>query len=719
VAGTYNPWLIVLSVIVAIFVSHTALKLSSRVARSAGKPSAHVWLAGGAVSMGCGIWSMHFVGMLAFSLPIELSYDTVTTLVSLAIAIGLSGFALSIASRPQISLRRLAVSAIVMGLGICLMHYSGMSAIQVLPLITYEPKLLLASGGIAIAASFAALWLFFRLRRGLSWQMRLARFGAAIIMGFAISGMHYTGMAASRFAPGSYCTGVSSSNNNWLALTIAVIAVAVLTITTILLVYDTHLESKIRRHNAQLEEANDQLEEVNAQLQHVATHDALSGLPNRLLLADRLSQAIAQAERHQNRFAVFVVDLDRFKSINDSLGHLAGDAMLKEVARRLAVALRKGDTLARLGGDEFVLILNEISSAEDVEQVASKLLVDIARPLKLSDLELHTSASIGISLFPDNGSDAETLLRHADAAMYHGKKNGRNVHQFFAPAMSAFARERLELENGLRRALTHNEFVLHYQPKVDVRSGGVDSAEALIRWRHPTRGLTAPMDFIPLAEESGLILPIGEWALREACRQAYAWQAAGLRPLRVAVNLSAQQFRQKRLVETVQSALTDARLEPRYLELELTESAVMHDAEQSIETLRQLSDLGVRISVDDFGTGYSSLSYLRRLPLDRLKIDRAFIREVATSRDDAAIVRAIVSLAHHLHLKVIAEGVETPDQLAFLLELGCDQYQGYHFSAPVPNNVFVSMLREHQAEAITPRLANLEDTRVNRILRKT
>ena len=538
-------------------------------------------------------------------------------------------------------------------------------------------------------------------------------------LGLAISGMHYTGMAASRFAPGSFCTSSASPNNNWLAITIAVIALAVLTITTILLIYDSHLDSKTRKHNQQLEKANEKLEEVNAQLQHVATHDALTGLPNRLLLADRLNQAIAQAQRHQDRFAVFLVDLDRFKAINDSLGHLAGDAMLKEVARRLAAALRKADTLARMGGDEFVLILNEITHSEDLEIIAAKVLAHIARPMKLSDLELHASASIGISIYPSDGGNAETLLQHADAAMYQAKKSGRNVYRLFTPEMNAFARERLELENGLRRALVQHEFILHYQPKVDVRTGSIDSAEALIRWQHPTYGLMAPTDFIPLAEETGLIIPIGEWVLNEACRQAQSWRASGLRPLRVAVNLSAQQFRQKKLVDVVGASLRAASLEPRYLELELTESTVMHDAEQSIQILRELSTLGVRISVDDFGTGYSSLSYLRRLPLDKLKIDRTFIRELATSRDDAAIVRAIVSLAHNLRIKVIAEGVETPDQLAYLREAGCDQYQGYHYSAPIPNDAFVAMMRDHQSAAFAPSATGLDDTGINRLLRGT
>ena len=435
------------------------------------------------------------------------------------------------------------------------------------------------------------------------------------------------------------------------------------------------------------------LEAANRQLRHLATHDALTGLPNRVLLDDRLAQAVAHADRDGHSFAVMVCDLDRFKLINDSLGHRAGDELLQEVARRLSAAARSIDTVARLGGDEFVMVISPVAGRAEAEAFAQRAIEAIEPPVQIAGISIHTSPSIGIAFYPADGTSLDALLAQADAAMYAAKERGRNNVQCYAPGMSARTQHKVQLESDLHAALAQKEFELHYQPKVDTATGAVYSAEALIRWRHPQRGLMQPDEFIPLAEECGLIGDIGEWVMREACRQARAWQTAGLPPLRVAVNLSAAQFRAGKLVETVGRALSDAGLEPRLLEVELTESAVMSDPEESITILEQLSRMGVILSVDDFGTGYSSMSYLRRFPIDKLKIDRSFISEVMDRPDDASIVRAIVSLAHSLRLKVVAEGVESPAQLEFLKALGCDQYQGFHFSPPLPAGEFESLIR--------------------------
>jgi diguanylate cyclase (GGDEF)-like protein len=459
-------------------------------------------------------------------------------------------------------------------------------------------------------------------------------------------------------------------------------------------------ERVLRTHVQSLEHViaarTEKLEAANLQLRHLATHDALTDLPNRVLLDDRLEQAIAHADRDGQSFAVMMLDLDRFKTINDSLGHHAGDTVLKEIARRLREIVRSIDTVARVGGDEFVLVIGPSTPQANFEEIAGRANERLRHPIRVGSVDLHVSSSIGIATYPADGRSAERLLAHADAAMYYAKQRGRNNYQCFAPGMSALTLERANLESELHQALRLGQLELYYQPKVDTASGDVRSAEALIRWHHPQHGLIPPAQFIPLAEECGLIHDIGAWVVREACRQCAAWQRAGVPALRVAVNVAASQFRRGDLLDVIRTALEEAQLDPQYLEIELTESVVMTDPEGTATILEQLSRMGVMVSVDDFGTGYSSMNYLRRFPIDKLKIDRTFLKDLLSSSDDASIVRAIISLAHSLRLKVVAEGVETPEQLVFLQSLGCDQYQGYHFSPPLPASEFARLVCDWQ-----------------------
>ncbi|HVL37620.1 MAG TPA: EAL domain-containing protein [Burkholderiales bacterium] len=433
-------------------------------------------------------------------------------------------------------------------------------------------------------------------------------------------------------------------------------------------------------------------------LEHQANYDALTGLPNRSLLQDRLRQSV-RGQRLRRATAVVFIDLDHFKFVNDSLGHSSGDALLKVVAERLRGALREGDTVARLGGDEFVLVLNGQAGEEVIFRAMQRITAAVAEPVLIGGKELVVTCSAGISLYPQDGEDVDTLLKNADAAMYRAKDHGRNNFQFYTSEMNERVNERLALEHALRRALERGEFTVHYQPRVDLASGAICGAEALARWRHPEWGLVRPARFIPLAEETGLIVPLGELVLREACRQARAWIDAGLEPGAVSVNLSARQFRQEGLVRLVSRVLEETGLDPRRLEMELTESTVMHNVEAGIATLQGLKSLGVALAVDDFGTGYSSLAYLRTLPIDKLKIDRSFVRDIGVEGEEGAgrgdqgvLAQAIVSLGHALHLRVVAEGVETDGQLRFLRRQGCDEVQGFLYGEPVEAGAFERLL---------------------------
>jgi diguanylate cyclase (GGDEF)-like protein/PAS domain S-box-containing protein len=420
-----------------------------------------------------------------------------------------------------------------------------------------------------------------------------------------------------------------------------------------------------------------------ARIEQQANYDTLTGLANRSLLNDRLEQAILTAASYGARLAVVFIDLDRFKYINDSLGHDVGDRLLQGMAERFKSCVREFDTVARLGGDEFVLLLNGQSGPDSVATILERVLEAVAQPWRHGTRDFELTCSVGVALYPDDGNDAAALLKHADSAMYRAKEQGRNNFQFFTDDLNLLMKERFELETNLRRALERGEFELHYQPRVDLKTSCVVACEALIRWRLTGGESIAPARFIPVAEETGLIRPIGEWVLRTACAQNKRWQEAGLPPCVVSVNVSPRQFHRDDFIDTLKDVLRDTGLDPAFLELELTENMVMHDGEHMIETLRDIKRLGVHISVDDFGTGYSSLSYLKRFPVDRLKIDRSFVRDIAAEADDAAIVRTIIALGHNLGLKVLAEGVETEAQLAFLKSNDCDEMQGYHFSKPV------------------------------------
>ena len=472
-------------------------------------------------------------------------------------------------------------------------------------------------------------------------------------------------------------------------------------------IISSHQVALLQQANAHLViaaiEAQKMAEAVQAakvQLDYLAHHDPLTDLPNRILLQDRLNQSIEMARRQGRQLAVMFMDLDQFKNINDSLGHAVGDQLLQSVAQRLVGCVRQSDTISRQGGDEFVLLLPDLEHAEHAARSAQKILDVVAQPYCIDQHDLYTSVSIGIGIYPNDGEDAQDLIKSADTAMYFAKATGRNNYKFFEQSMNVRAVNRQSTEASLRRALARNDFLLHYQPKINLRNGTIVGVEALVRWQHPERGLLLPAEFIAIAEDCGLIIALGRWVLRAACLQARAWQLAGLPPVTVAVNTSALEFRAKGFIENVHAILAETGFDAHYLEIELTESVLMRDVDSTGTVLRALADAGIKLTVDDFGTGYSSLSYLRKFPIDTLKIDQSFVKEMTRDPDDATIVRAVISMGKSLKQRVIAEGVGTPEQYTALLTEGCEEGQGPYSSRPLPAEEFAELLRNGISEKV-------------------
>jgi diguanylate cyclase len=682
--GTYNFWLVGLSLVVATLASFTALDLSGRIASLPHRRQRHAWLAGGAGAMGVGIWSMHFIGVLAFSLPIPVGYDFGITTCSLLIAIGVSYFALQVIAHRSLGCTRLCAAAVLMGLGIAGMHYAGDAAMRMEPGIVYDPLLFAASIVIAIGASGAALWIAQKLRAEDQDRVLTKRAAASLVMGIAITGMHYTANAAATFLPGSVCGAAGGVDLRWLGTTISIFTFAILIVTLMLSRFDARTASLVSS-----------VSQLNGRIMHMAAFDALTELPNRRTLTERMQRAIDLGQRGQGQFAVLFMDLDGFKTINDSLGHTVGDLVLKAFAQRLIDCASAGDTVARLGGDEFVMLVRHVGMPGDARRVAQSVLERMHESISVEDQSLQVVPSVGIALYPRDGDTVESLLKNADAAMYAAKRAGRGTCRFFESDMSEEATRTLQIQQAMREALDKDYFQLHFQPKFYGRDGALAGAEALLRLNHPTLGLLPPSEFILIAERNGQIVPIGYWVVREACRQIHRWKAQGLKPTKVAINLSPRQLAQPDLLSTILDIIREEETARDHVMFEITETAAMQDVRRTADMVDAFQASGFEVAIDDFGTGYSSLAYLQRFRVRQLKIDRFFVDGLDAQNDEGlAIVSAIIALAHSLGMDVVAEGVETASQHDKLKALRCDEMQGYLLGRPLTPDAFAALLGE-------------------------
>ena len=681
---TVDGWLAVLAAGIALAASHTTLDVTSRLSASS-RRRVLCRTVSGALALGAGLWSLNLVGLLALGTQSWADTDVTILVTAFAVAVlDLMGM-LAVFAGSEPSTSRILAGSTAAAAGISATYWTTVAALGPARPAGGIIRPLVLSLALAFAAFTSAFWLRYRVGPKPSWTGLFGKAAAALLGAAALLLMPLSAWQGASFDFSSFGQGPGASRQ-LLGAALGAAGFAILAVTRVAVFY----EQRLAERTAQ---CSRELEEVHTRLQYLATHDSLTGLPNWLLFKERLAQAVADTGRPERAIAVAVLDLDHFSSLNHSLGHGAGDWLLSEVARRVGSVLRPGDLLARLGSDEFVVLIDSLAARVDAETVTRNILAELRQPFSINGADVSVRPSIGVSVWPDDGRRVDDLLAHAEVAMALAKEHGGEV-QFFQRGMTDSMHERLALENDLRRGLAAGEFELSFQPVMSAKTGRIITAEALLRWRHPLRGVIGPSSFIPLAEETGLMIPLGEWVIREACRYAAAWQITHGSQLRIAVNLSATQFRHQNLVEVIRSALAAEDLDPRCLEIELTESAVMTNPEESVGVLKQLRKMGVTVAVDDFGTGYSSLSYLRRFPIDKLKIDRSFVRDLATSRTDESIVRAIISLAHSVGLQVVAEGVETEEQLGCVRALGCDHWQGFYCCEPQPAEVFGAMLRD-------------------------
>ncbi|WP_241640385.1 putative bifunctional diguanylate cyclase/phosphodiesterase [Rosenbergiella epipactidis] len=684
---TWDSGLVIASVFIAFLASFSALDTVARVTDSRGM-NALLWLVGGGAAMGIGIWSMHFIGIMAMHFTMPMRYNPSETVFSIVVAVLGSIIALwAVFRHNQFTLTNLLLGSIILGTSVVAMHYTGMAGLRINQPIIWQKTPVIISIVIAYSASAIALWLAFRLRNNDAGVVN-RRFIAALVMGTAIAGMHYTGMYAAHFEttmqvlPG----GLGSQR-----LTIWVFVFTLVILGSNL--FGAMIESQLR-----VSRMASKLKQTNEELRQMALHDPLTNLANRTLFEDKLNDYIQRAKQNASSFSLLYMDLDGFKMVNDAYGHDIGDKLLVEVAKRLNAAVNPSDILARVGGDEFVL-LSHASSEADASRLAETLVAAIEPEFTVETYELRVSLSIGIAMFPAHGIEAREMLFNADSAMYHTKNSGRNGFSVYQPSMSPIGRSQVQLKNELWRAIHNNELRLFYQPKLNVTSGEIIGYEALVRWQHPERGLKTPDKFLPIAEQTGMILLLGEWVLNEACRQLAIWHQQGADHLSISVNLSAQQFEQKSLIYLVTRTLEEYCLAPDKLILEITETTAMRYPQESIKILEELKAIGVQVAIDDFGTGYSSLLYLQNMPATELKIDRAFINSIGHKDTDPRLLSMIIELAKNMNLNIVAEGVESEEQQTYLVNLGCDVHQGYYFSRPVPPSEITMTTTKYQARA--------------------